>query len=154
MARRNEQTPPSYSDRWLSTSGWHSSAGPRCCSLRYAGHYRQRWRRLSAPRLDKIQKMRPPYTRLPGCVYAYGLYLFGKNSRVNHSLRPTEVLQCQTGVPYFGHVRDLVSLELHHVDVIRGDSPAGRRNRSALAGMGPIKYAICGNVVSVDIGRE
>lgn len=69
-------------------------------------------------------------------------------------LRPAEVLQRQSDVPYFGHVRDLVTFELHHVDVIRSRSPAGWRNRPALAGMGPIKFAISSDVISGDVRGE
>src|SRR5262249_41459425 len=98
----------------------------------------------------------------PRNVQTQGPYSIGAGSAielaihtsVENSLCPAEVFQCQTGVPYFGHVRDLVTLKLHHVDVIRGDSPPGRRNWPALAGMGPIKYAIRADAVSGDVRRE
>src|SRR5215469_2240548 len=79
---------------------------------------------------------------------------FSSRMSVENLLSPAEVLQRQTGVPYFGHVRDLVTFELHHVDVIRSDSPPSWRNRPALAGMGPRKYSRNRDSFSGDVCRE
>src|SRR5205809_893317 len=49
---------------------------------------------------------------------------------------PAELLQGHAGIPDFCHVADPVAGKLHDVDIVGVNLLAGRRDRSALAGMG------------------
>src|SRR5215470_7321183 len=57
-------------------------------------------------------------------------------------------------MPYLGHVDDLVTLELHDIDVVGASTTSRRRNRAAGAGMGAMEHAVDGNVVPRRIGGE
>ena len=69
-------------------------------------------------------------------------------------LCPAEVLERQTRVPYFGHVGNLVAVELHYVDVIRADLSTRGRNRPTLPGMRSIENSVGGDVVPRAVRRE
>lgn len=62
-------------------------------------------------------------------------------------LGPAEILHREAGVPYLGHVNDLVTLELHDIDVVGARATARRRNRAAGARMGSMEDAVGSNVV-------
>ncbi len=48
-------------------------------------------------------------------------------------LRPTQLTQTDSVVPDLGHVANAITVELHHVDVVRLDALSGGRHRSAFA---------------------
>src|SRR5262249_41800555 len=56
--------------------------------------------------------------------------------------------------PYFGHVDDLVTLELHDIDVVGASTVSRRRNRATGSAMGAMEHAVDGNVVPRLIGGE
>src|SRR5262249_24633984 len=60
----------------------------------------------------------------------------------------------QPSMPYFGHVDDLVTIELHDIDVVGASTTSRRRNRAAGAGMGAMEHAVNGNTVPRHIGGE
>src|SRR5262249_19202389 len=69
-------------------------------------------------------------------------------------LRPAEFLHGQTGVPDFGHVADLVAVEVHHIDIVGLGALARRRARTALAAMRRMEDTIGGDVFSLLVGGE
>ena len=54
-------------------------------------------------------------------------------------------------MPYLRHVGNLVTLELHDIDVVGAGVASRRRYRTTLAGMRSMEHAVRGNVVSLRI---
>jgi|RhiMethySRZTD1v2_1073278.scaffolds.fasta_scaffold08238_13 hypothetical protein len=57
-------------------------------------------------------------------------------------------------MPYLGSVGDLVTLELHDIDVVGAGVASVRRYRNPGAGMRSMEHAVRGNVVSLRIRSE
>ena len=57
-------------------------------------------------------------------------------------------------MPFLGYVGDLVTLELHEIDVVGAGVASVRRYRTAWAGMRSMEHAVRGNVVSLRIRSE
>src|SRR5258708_15645989 len=68
--------------------------------------------------------------------------------------RPAEFLHCKTRVPDFRHLTDLISTELHYVDVVRNSLFPGRLTGTAGTGMGARKDGISRDVVTFSVGSE
>ena len=88
--------------------------------------------------------LQPPHTR----------YLRDGVLSWRSPLGPAELFHRQAGMPYLGHVDDLVALELHDIDVVGAGPTSGRRNGTAGAGMGAMKHAVGRDVVSRCVGSE
>src|ERR1035438_50117 len=70
------------------------------------------------------------------------------------SSSPPKILQCETGVPDFCHMDDLVPRELHHVHVVGGGATACCRNWATGAGVSSVKHCVGGDVVPRNIRGE
>src|SRR5262249_19711258 len=80
-------------------------------------------------------------------------------SKWNHmcspiTLGPAEFFHGQPSMPYLGHVDDLVTFELHDIDVVGARLTSRRRNRTARASMSAMENAVGSNVVPRFVDSE
>ncbi len=69
-------------------------------------------------------------------------------------LKPAEILEREPGVSNLGHVSDLVTLELHDVNIVGARTPTRRRNRAAWTCVGAVKHPVSGDIVSCCVSGE
>src|SRR4030095_12847033 len=69
-------------------------------------------------------------------------------------LRPAQLFQADRVVPDLRHVTDAIAVALHRVDAVGYAPLAGRRHRSAGAGMRGAEYAIRGDVLALVVHGE
>ena len=69
-------------------------------------------------------------------------------------LCPAEIFERQTSVPDLRHVRDLLTIELHDVHVIRAGLSASGRYGPTLAGMRPVKNPVDRHIVPRAVQRK
>lgn len=61
--------------------------------------------------------------------------------------------EAYTIVPNLRHVANLISVELHHIDVIDRDFLACERLRSTFAGVRSTKHGVYGYILAVGVNR-
>ena len=82
------------------------------------------------------------------------MFVWYVSHQLSPILRPAEFLLVPNQSARFCHVADLVTVELHDVDVVRSCLFVGRLTRAAGTGTGPPKNGLSRYVVAFSIGGK